>query len=244
MKLKAFILAAGLGTRLKPWTLDHPKALVPVGGKPMLLRVIENLKEQGVGEMTVNIHHFGEQILDFLSENNLTRINVSDETESLLDTGGALLKAKPFLCADDSPVLVHNVDILSNADFRNHLMVHEKNKADVTLLVSGRESSRRLIFDKENNLKGWHNLKTNEFRPSSFVHEEGDRELAFSGIYIISPALISLMEKDGFHGKFSIIDYLLSQTGKRKIVGYCDPELRLLDIGKPETLSQARLFFQ
>ena len=242
--MKAFILAAGLGTRLKPWTLSHPKALVPVGDKPMLLRVIENLQNQGFDEISLNIHHFGDQIIEFLDRSNLKKIKVSDETDCLLDTGGALLHAGPLLCQDDSPVLVHNVDILSNADFRKLIEFHNSTGADITLLVSDRKSTRKLIFDSEMNLKGWHNLLTDEYRPAGIRPAPDDVELAFSGIYVISPELIAEMPSDGFSGKFSVIDYFLFQAGKRKLKGCRVPDLKLIDIGKPETLSQARLSYK
>lgn len=242
--MKAFVLAAGLGTRLKPWTLSHPKALVPVGGKPMLLRVIENLKLQGVGEISLNIHHFGEQILDFLATGNFKDVKVSDERGELLDTGGALLKASALLCADDDPILVHNVDILSNADLNKLLEYHEKSGADITLLLSDRNSSRKLIFDSEMNLKGWHNLSSGQFRPDNFIGSPLDKEYAFSGIYIISPEMIRRMPEAGFMGKFSIIDYFLSQCKEYIIKGFVDDNLRLIDIGKPETLSQAQLLYK
>lgn len=242
--MKAFILAAGLGTRLKPWTLSHPKALVPVGDVPMLGRVIENLNRQGIDDITLNIHHFGDQILDFLKENNLSTVKVSDERNELLDTGGALLHASPYLCADSRPILVHNVDIISNADFRQLLKAHVERESDITLLVSDRESSRKLIFDSDLNLRGWHYLSTGEMKPTGMSLEPGFKEFAFSGIYIVSPSVVLRMGEDGFSGKFSIIDYFIAQCGNKKIKGYLEPNLKLIDIGKPETLARAQLLFE
>ena len=182
------ILAAGLGTRLRPWTLAHPKALVPVGGVPMLERVIISLRNQGYDEMVVNIHHFGEQIVEFVEskrEELGVDIKISDERGCLLDTGGGIVAASDLLFGkDSSPVLIHNVDILSNADL-NNLMKHHKEKGnDITLLTSDRESSRKLIFSPDGRLRGWHNLSTDEYRPADFHSVPGDSEMGFSGIYI------------------------------------------------------------
>ena len=239
--MKAFVLAAGLGTRLKPWTLSHPKALVEVGGVPMLKRVVENLKDQGAESITINVHHFASQILDFLkSENWDGEINVSDESDLLLDTGGAILKAERFLASDDSPILVHNVDILSNADLRELVEAHEGNGADITLLVCDRKSSRQLIFNPENLLRGWHNLSTDEYKPEGFTPFENQKEYAFSGIYVISPRMIGVMKEKGFSGKFSIIDFFLAVCREYKVMAYPSENLRLIDIGKPETLARAQ----
>ncbi|MDE6408948.1 MAG: NTP transferase domain-containing protein [Muribaculaceae bacterium] len=247
--MKAMILAAGLGTRLKPWTLSHPKALVPVGGVPMLQRVMLSLKQQGFDEMVINIHHFGEQILDFLKGNDFgVNYKVSDEREALLDTGGGLLQAGKILFSeDDAPFLVHNVDILSNADLKGLMEFHLASGNDVTLLTSNRESSRKLIFDKEGLLKGWHNLSTGEFRPKGFKASEGDREAAFSGIYIIGKkAIDALREYSRGIGKdaFPVMDFFLTQCEELKIGERFDPELRLIDIGKPASLKQADMLFK
>ncbi len=239
--MKAFVLAAGLGTRLRPFTLEHPKALVPVGGMPMLLRVLSNLKTFGFDEVTVNIHHFGEQIIDFLECNTPEgmKINVSDERDDLLDTGGALLHANELLTSTASPILVHNVDILSNANLSALYDAHLAQGNDMTLLVSNRPSSRRLIFGDDMLLRGWHHVADDRFRPECFTPEGGDEELAFSGIYVISPNVIKMMEKMGYTGKFSIIDFMLSAKETLTVRGVRVDDLDLIDIGKPETLRQA-----
>lgn len=247
--MKAMILAAGLGTRLKPWTQHHPKALVPVGGVPMLERVIHSLKEQGFDEMVINIHHFGEQILEFLENNDFgISYSISDERESLLDTGGGLLKAgRYFFSKDDSPFLVHNVDILSNADLSELMRFHINSGNDITLLTSERESNRRLIFDNTGILKGWHNLSTDEFKPTLSTIEEGDRELAFSGIYIIGKRAMEMLKDYSLEiGKeaFPVMDFFLSCCNTLKIGGRCDSGLWLIDIGKPASLKQADLLFK
>ena len=236
--MKGFILAAGLGTRLKPWTLSHPKALVPVAGVPMLKRVVELFHNNKMYDLTINVHHFADQITDFIAQNGWN-IKISDETSELLETGGGLLKAAPFLIADSSPILIHNVDIVSNADFRELEKAHIKKNADVTLLMSDRESTRKLIFNHKGRLKGWHSLKDNEFRPSTLLKDITDLELAFSGIYIISPTVLEFMKDKGWSGKFSIIDFLLKSKEELKIYGFKKDNLQMIDIGKPESLTRA-----
>lgn len=230
--MKAFILCAGLGTRLKPWTDSHPKALYPVDGVPMLERVIEKIMNCGIVDITVNVHHFADQIIDFLASKDFgVEIKVSEEREEPLETGGALLHAREFLCADDNPILVHNVDILSNADFHILEKSHLETGADATLLVSRRESSRALVFDGNMRLCGWHSRKTGEYRPDGFSPAERDGEFPFSGIYIVNPHIIRQMESLGWKGKFSIIDYLLATLAINDYRGYLDNGLRLKDIG-------------
>jgi NDP-sugar pyrophosphorylase family protein len=238
--MNAMVLAAGLGTRLKPWTLTHPKALVPVGGVPMLQRVIENLREQGFDRIVVNVHHFAGQVVQFLNEHDFgIEVMVSDETGCLLDTGGGLLNARGLLKPETGPVLIHNTDIISNADLRRLMERHIETGADSTLLVSSRNSSRRLVFDPAMRLEGWHNVQTGEFRPAGFVAVPESRELAFSGIHVAGEKLFAEMERIMGHGKFSIIDFLLSPLHECDIMGFEQRDLSLIDIGKPETLSMA-----
>lgn len=238
--MKAMILAAGLGTRLKPWTLEHPKALVPVKGVPMLERVILKLKEQGFDEITVNIHHFGEQIIDFLNARDFgVKIAVSDERGRLLDTGGGILHAAPLLRLDEGPVLIHNVDILSDADLGSLMKEHIRREADSTLLVSERDSTRRLIFGEDMELRGWHNLSEGLYRPEGYEASSSDRAYAFSGIHVVGSKMIEEMRRLEKDEKFSIIDFLLRRDHGLKIKGYLQEDLRLIDIGKPATLSQA-----
>ena len=239
----AFVLAAGLGTRLRPWTLSHPKALVPVGGIPMLGRVLTRLEESGFDRIVVNVHHFASQIYDFLRVNpEYSHVAVSDETSELLDTGGALLHALPLLrdgMVGDTPVLVHNVDILSNAPLERLLRRHEESGAAATLLVSERDSSRRLLFDGEMRLRGWHNLASGEYRPDGAGEEKSLAQYAFSGIYVIETSLIARMPAYGYEGKFSIIDFLLDVACREDIRGEVAADLKLIDIGKPATLERA-----
>ncbi len=249
--MKAFILAAGFGTRLKPWTLEHPKALVPVHGVPMLRRVIDKLRGYGFDSLTVNVHHFADQIVDYIEEEGLEDlVKVSDESEGILDTGGGLLNAAPQLFVSDSdPVLVHNVDILSDAPLREIMARHELSGADISLVTSLRESSRKLVFDHEGNLRGWHNLGTGEFRPEGFLLSACMHECAFSGIYVVSEKVVKALEayaKEISAVKFPIMDFLLHNVAlssdsscKLKINEIELPELNLIDIGKPETLCMA-----
>lgn len=240
------ILCAGLGTRLKPWTEHHPKALVPVGGVPMLKRVIERLAASGFDEVTVNVHHFADQIVAYIKEQQLpvSELNVSDETEMLLDTGGGLLNAEKFLAKDNRPFLVHNVDILSDADLVQFYNAHVASDNNVTLLVSDRPSDRKLVFDSEMNLKGWVNLKTGETRPSSLEIDGCDSVLAFSGIYVMSPEVFSIMKNHGMSGKFPIMDFFLAGFEDARIGGVRQDGLNIIDIGKPDTLHLANLSIQ
>lgn len=241
--MMAMILAAGLGTRLKPWTLEHPKALVPIGGVPMLERVMSRLKSAGFTRITVNTHHFAEQISDWLAENTPDgmHVQISHEPE-LLETGGALLAASQYLETDLSPILIHNVDILSDAPLDCLMKHHTRSSAQITLLTSKRESSRKLLFDSDGRLKGWINTQTGETRPEGFHPSPAHTAVAFSGIYVISPVVLSAMRAQGWSGKFSIIDFMLKNVGELDIREYRVDNLKLIDIGKPETLAQSENF--
>lgn len=240
--MKAMILAAGLGTRLRPWTLEHPKALVPVAGIPMLERVIMRLKSEGIDEFVINIHHFGNQIIDFLKGKNFgVNIQISDERGMLLDTGGGILHASRFFKPEES-VLIHNVDILSDADIGYFMGQHEREHNDITLLTSTRPTSRFLMFDKESNLCGWHNYSTGEYRPAGAEFIKESEEVAFSGIYIMGPkgieALKDYSEKIGKES-FPIMDFFLSFPEGLKIGKYHDSGLKHIDIGDPGRLLHA-----
>ncbi|MDE6578671.1 MAG: NTP transferase domain-containing protein [Muribaculaceae bacterium] len=238
--MRAMILAAGLGTRLKPWTLSHPKALVPVQGVPMLERVILKLKSQGFNFIVVNIHHFGSQIIDFLESHDFgMEIRISDERERLLDTGGAILHAYPLFGGGDEPILIHNVDILSDANLAKLVESNIESGADSTLLVSERESTRKLIFSPDMDLRGWHSETTGAYKPEGFIKHDDDLEYAFSGIHVLRPDMIREMGRIEKDSKFAIMDFLLSSENRCRIKGYLQPELKLIDIGKPATLSQA-----
>jgi NDP-sugar pyrophosphorylase family protein len=241
--MKAMIFAAGLGTRLKPLTDHMPKALVPVAGKPMLEHVIGKLKAAGFNEIVINVHHFANQIIDFLKEKNNFGIQIwiSDETEELLDTGGGIKKAAHFF---DEPFLVHNADILSNVDLRTLYEHHLTSGNDATLLVSPRKTVRYLLFNDGNRLCGWVNKDTLQTKPEGFVYQpEVQKEYAFGGIHIISPTLFNYMG-DEWTGKFSIMDFYLKTCGIAKLGGYAKEDLQLIDIGKPDTLAKAEDFIR
>ena len=236
------IFAAGLGTRLKPFTDHMPKALVPVAGKPMLEHVILKLKSFGVDELVINVHHFAQQIIDFLKEKDNFGITIwiSDETEELLETGGGIKKAAPFF---DEPFLVHNADILSNVDLKAMYDYHLTSGNDATLLVSPRKTVRYLLLNETNRLCGWVNKDTLQTKPEGFVYQpEIQKEYAFGGIHIISPTLFKYME--GWSGKFSIMDFYLQTCQKAQLGGYIKDDLHLIDIGKLETLAKAEEFIR
>lgn len=238
------ILAAGLGTRLKPITDTIPKALVEIDGQPMLERVIVALKNQGFNKIVVNIHHFADQIEEFLKKKDFgIEIFVSDERDKLLDTGGGIVKAFPLLFKEDTdPVLIHNVDILSNAVLRE-LNLNTDGYAAV-LLVNQRDSSRKLIFDENMHLVGWHDLEQDKFKPEGLINKDNYKELAFSGIYAMSKSGIMEMKKLKGEGKFSVMEYFLHPDRKLTIKGLEQPGLKVLDIGKPATMLQASAIFK
>lgn len=241
------ILAAGLGTRLKPLTDTIPKALVPVGGKPLIDLNIRKLQAQGYDRFVVNIHHFAQQIVDYVAEQDYAPlVRFSDETEALLETGGGLKKAAP-LFADDEPVLIHNVDILDNVDYGWFSRQHQADE-DAVLLVSRRTTKRYLLFDNAMRLMGWKNIETGEIKsPYEYIrrtglsqHGEPLNMFAFSGIHSFSPRLFPLMDR--FPDRFSIIDFYLSVCHRSHIVGLVKDDLQVLDVGKLDSLHAAEQF--
>ncbi len=242
--MKAMIFAAGLGTRLRPLTNDRPKALVEIGGKTMLERVITKLSTTGFDDITINIHHFGEKIIDFLRENDNFGLNIhiSDERDLLLDTGGGILKARHLLDGDE-PFLVHNADILTDIDLHAMYQSHLESKAMATVLVKDRKTSRYFVFDNDHRLQGWINRSTGETRPDGFVHREGMHELAFGGIHIISPSIFNELEKySKGQPKFSITPFYVDECHNHLIKGYVQSTpYNWLDVGKPETLKEAEI---
>lgn len=238
--MQAMIFAAGLGTRLKPLTDTMPKALVPVGGEPLLRHVVELLKDAGADRIAVNVHHFAGQIIEYLAahDNFGLDIRISNESDRLLDTGGGIKKARA-LFSDDFPILIHNVDILSNVDLRSFYDRHRQH--DATLLVSDRPTKRYLLFDDDMRLVGWTNIETGEVRsPYPQLDVAQCHRYAFSGIHIFSPRLFPLM--DAFPDKFGIIDFYLKTCADADIRGFFKPDLRLMDVGKLDTLAQADAF--
>ena len=244
---QAMILAAGLGTRLKPLTDTMPKALVPVGGTPLLDLNIRKLQAQGYDRFVVNIHHFTQQIVDYVAQQDYAPlVRFSDETDGLLETGGGLKKAAP-LFDDDTPVLIHNVDILDNVDYDWLARQHQPDEGAV-LLVSPRKTKRYLLFDNAMRLMGWKNIETGEIKsPYEYIrrtglsqHGEPLNMFAFSGIHSFSPRLFPLMDR--FPDRFGIIDFYLSVCHRSHIVGLLKDDLRILDVGKLDSLHDAEQF--
>lgn len=241
-KIGAFILAAGLGSRLKPWTDHHPKALAIVNGKSLLERNIAYLQSHGIFDVTINVHHFAGQIIDQIKKNNGwgSNITISDETDQVLETGGGLLKASRFLNQYEHFVVL-NCDILTNLDLSKLIPQHIHNKAIATLGVTERSSSRQLLFTKNGELAGWQNITTGEVKiPSNKYFIDQLKPLAFSGIHVISN---TIFPKIAFTGKFSMIDLYLDLCKNEKIMAYNHSQDIVLDVGKPEAIAQAELLF-
>ena len=236
MTMQAMIFAAGLGTRLKPLTDNMPKALVEVGGQTLLQRTLIKLKNAGANHVVVNVHHFADQIKAYLCahDNFGMVVDISDESTSLLNTGGGVKKAGYLFSAEEN-ILIHNVDILSNVDLRKFYASHSA--CDALLLVSERQTKRYLLFDNDRQLVGWTNVETGEVRsPYPDLRVEDCSRYAFAGIHSFSPRLLSAM--DAFPDKFSIVDFYLSVCAKCRISGYVKPDLKLLDVGKLDTLKR------
>ena len=260
--MQAMIFAAGMGTRLKPLTDTMPKALVRVGGEPLIKHVIQNLSEAGVDRIVVNVHHFAQQIIDYLTENDNfgLDIRISDESAGLLETGGGIKHAAQ-LFAPDAPILIHNVDILSNVDLRRFYqraggLLKADAPADVStdasaptsadapdalLLVSERKTQRYLLFDDTMRLVGWTNIATGEVKsPYPDLDPKACRMYAFAGIHALSPRMLPLMQQ--FPDRFSIIDFYLQTCATHRIEGFAKDDLLLMDIGKLDTLAHAEEF--
>lgn len=233
------IFAAGLGTRLKPFTENHPKALAQVNHKPLLQRNIEYLKSFGIREFVINIHHFPEQIKDFLSRNDNfgCKISISDETKALLETGGGLKKAAPLLMGAE-PFVVMNADILTNLDLGKMMDFHLSSGSLASLAVTERETSRYFLFNQQDELCGWKNIKSGEEKIMKAATDLNPK--AFSGIHIIEPRIFKYIKKEG---KFSIVDKYLSLCVEHLIKAYDHSSDILIDVGKPEAVQQAELLF-
>lgn len=236
--MKAMLFAAGLGTRLKPFTDNHPKALAPVNGKTLLEHSLRYLQRFGIWEVIVNVHHFAEQIEDCLTENNGfgSNVTVSDERGQVLETGGGLLKAAPFFTNEDFVVM--NVDILTDLDLNRMVQRHHQTDAMATLAVMNRQSSRQLLFDQRGQLCGWRNKVSGEEKLARKT--EPLQELAFSGIQVIHTDFFTHITQKG---KFSIIDSYLQLAREQTIMGFDHSGDLLLDVGKPESLDKAATMF-
>ena len=240
--MKAMIFAAGLGTRLKPLTDTMPKALVPLAGKPLLQWQVEKLRDAGITDIIVNVHHFPDQIIDTIRANQGwgCNITISDERDMLLDTGGGLKKAFRLLMdngqwtMDNGPILACNVDILSNIDIPSLIARYEESGIS-QLVVSDRQTQRYLCFDEQNTLCGWTNIKTGELKGKD------GRHLAFSGMQILSPeaqTLLRQMPRD----KFSLIDFYLHVMEKLPLQAYIPSDYQMMDVGKIDQIEEAERF--
>ena len=274
--MKALIFAAGLGTRLKPITDRIPKALVPICGKPLLQHVVDKLKGAGFTELVINVHHFANQIEQYVLDNGSFGVSVSfsDETDLLRETGGGIRHAAKYLNGSE-PFLVHNVDILSNLDIEKFVEAHQKynlqpsavgGAALATLLVSDRQTQRYLLFNSDNNLAGWMNIKTGQVRtPYQDIKNVADhivwngannsaenrdkfdyeqflkicnlKKYAFDGAHVISPKIFEVMEH--MPEKFSIIDFYLEYCNRYDIKYHIQPDLEMVDVGKLDSLEKA-----
>lgn len=242
-QVSAMVFAAGKGTRLKPYTDHHPKALVPVDGQPMLQRVLARIRQAGITRAVVNVHHLAGQITDWLGHNQPDglQVTVSDEQDRLLDTGGGLLKASRHFAGSDA-VLVHNADILTDLPLATMVRRHLESGADITLLVKPRTTQRYLVF-RDTRLEGWTNIATGQTLPPGFETAPHHNLLAYGGIHVLSPrALDALKDYARDHGPvFSVTPFFIDSVRKLDIRAYCPQEdYTWFDIGKADTLEQAR----
>jgi MurNAc alpha-1-phosphate uridylyltransferase len=238
--MKAMILAAGLGTRLKPFTDTAPKALAVVNGKSLLQRSIEYLRDFEIEEIVVNVHHFSNKVVETIEKNNGfgSKVVVSDESDQVLETGGAIKKASWFF-KDNEPFVLMNVDVLTDMDLDLMRKHHMKEKPLATLAVTTRKTTRYFLFDELDNLCGWKNEKTGEQKMSKEI--TGYKQKAFSGIHIISPRIFSFLKHEG---KFSIIDAYLELSKMHRISAFDHSTSKFVDVGKPESLAQAEKMFK
>ncbi|HEY8689947.1 MAG TPA: nucleotidyltransferase family protein [Chitinophagaceae bacterium] len=237
--MKAMILAAGLGTRLKPFTDQHPKALAMINGRSLLQRNIEYLASFGITDVIVNVHHFPDQITDSIKKNKGfgSNVTISDEKDEVLETGGGLMKARKFL-ADSDPFILMNVDILTDMDIGKMAEQHIASKALATLAVTSRKTTRYFLFDELQTLCGWKNIKTGEQK----ISKEAKKfiEKAFSGIHIISPEIFGLIKMTG---KFSMVEVYLQLCKTHTITGFDHSTTKFIDVGRPENILIAEEIF-
>jgi len=234
------IFAAGLGTRYKPWTDSHPKALAVINGKSLLQRNIEYLQQHGIENIVVNVHHFSGQIKEVISVNKGwgSNIIISDETNEVLETGGGLWKAKDLL-KDKGTFITLNADILTDLDLAAFYMFHKSTNALISLAVTDRVTSRYLLFDMDDRLCGWRNTKTGEEKIP--VQNKELFQKAYSGITLFEEQIFDLIPQ---RGKFSLIDTFLSLAADQQIMGFDHSGGKFIDVGKPENVSAAEKLFK
>jgi NDP-sugar pyrophosphorylase family protein len=242
--MKAMILAAGLGTRLKPWTDRHPKALAEVNGVSLLGRNLRYLQEHGINEVVVNVHHFADQIVEAVKRYDGwgSRIYFSDEQDEVLETGGGLVKAANYFKSETDFVLM-NVDILTNMNLTAMIQDHLTKQSMATLAVSNRSSSRCLLFNHEQQMVGWRNNATGEEKGPvlKMNNHEGIYPMAFSGIHVLNNSIFSSIKRTG---KFSMIDVYLDLCSTHSIKMFDHSGADLIDVGKPESIEKAAAIFK
>lgn len=240
--MQAMIFSAGLGTRFKPWTDSHPKALAIINGKSLLQRNIEYLQHYGIKDVVVNVHHFADQLIETIikSKGWGSKITISDERDELLETGGGLLKAKEFFIPGEK-FITCNADILTDLDINKLLSFHNEKKATITFGITQRKTSRYLLFDENDRLCGWRNTKTGEDKIS--ILKTKYTEKAYSCVVVFEYDIFRLMEEKGFLGKFSLIDVYLALAAEHLILGFDHTGNRFVDVGKPESIVIAESVF-
>ena len=238
--MKAMIFSAGLGTRFKPWTDSYPKALAIVNGKSLLQRNIEYLQQYGINDVVANVHHFSDQIITAVKENNGwgSTVTISDETAEVLETGGGLLKAKALL-QNDEPFITLNADFLTNLNLYDLIDFHQQKKSLISFGITNRKSSRNFLFDEDNRLCGWMNSVTGEKRIS--IAKPNLKPMAYSCVVIFEPTVFDLIPQ---RGKFSLVDSYLSLAADYPLYGYNHSGDKLVDVGKPESVAIAESLFE
>ncbi len=238
--MKAMLLAAGFGTRLKPFTNTHPKALAVINGKTLLQRNIEYLQQYNIYNVIVNVHHFAAQIIDAIEKNKGwgSDISISDETDAILETGGGLKRAGWYF-KDESDFVLMNCDVLTDFALNEMISFHNTNKPLATLATTNRESSRYFLFNDENVLCGWTNVKTGE---EKIIRKDKNlNQKAFSGLHIINKKIFDLVNQKEI--KFSMVDVYLSLCNSHKILSFDHSSTKFIDVGKPESIAMAEQLF-
>jgi MurNAc alpha-1-phosphate uridylyltransferase len=237
--MKAMIFAAGLGTRFKPWTDKHPKALALVNGKSLLQRNVEYLQQYGITDVVVNVHHFADQLIEAIEVNKGwgSRILISDESEEVLETGGGLLKAAELL-KDDEPFITLNADFLTDLNIDDLLHFHQQKRSLISFGVTHRKSSRNFLFNDELRLCGWRNNATGEEKIS--ITASNLLPMAYSCVVVFEQSIFDLIPQ---RGKFSLVDTYLSLAAQHPIYGYDHTGDKLVDVGKPESVAVAESLF-
>ena len=239
--MKAMILAAGLGTRLKPWTDKHPKALALVNKKSLLQRNIEYLQQFGIYNVIVNVHHFADQIIESIQQNKgwSSNISISDETEAVLETGGGLKKAAHFFIEEENFVLM-NVDVLTDMPLDKMISFHLSHKSFATIAITQRKTSRYFLFNERDELCGWQNVKTGEEKIVRAANEFNQK--AFSGIHILNKKIFHYLQR--WNGKFSMVDVYLNAAKTEAIRSFDHSIYKFIDVGKPQSIEEAERLFE